>query len=222
MSKIISFVKLDFMTIKAYLNAKQLSVLLTTVALVSFTEVNASGIIMTFAFMGSLYPFIIGEKNNLDQLYCTLPMNKRNIVLGRYAFVLAFDVIALLVSTILSIALPIILQKPIHLQEQLLVNLILFLLVVFLQAIQLPIYFKLGYAKAKFMANLPFLLFLLAVILSSTFLGTLHPMVDLFINVFLWISMHQLLTFILVTIVWAVALFASYKISLRFYQKRGF
>ena len=56
------------------------------------------GIIMACSLMYSSYPFAVGEKNGIDQLYFTLPMSKRNIVLGRYAFVIALDILSAVVA----------------------------------------------------------------------------------------------------------------------------
>jgi hypothetical protein len=55
---------------------------------------------MAIAF--SLNAFAVEEKGKLEHLYLTLPLTRKSIVLGRYAFMLACVTIALLLSGVLA------------------------------------------------------------------------------------------------------------------------
>jgi len=224
MSKMLSFVKLDFITIKPYLTVKNLIILLIVVTALSINNTAVGvllGIVMAFALMYSSYPFAVGEKNDIDQLYFTLPMSKRNIVLGRYGFVIALDILSGIVACLFLFVLQTILQRAFSLQETLLTTLVLFVVYTFFQAIQLPIYFKLGYAKAKFLAYMPIAIFpLVAVAVGSRFSEV--DWVGLVENILTWISANQIFAIAVSVIVWAAMMFLSYSISLRFYKKREF
>ena len=224
MSKVLSFVKLDFITVKPYLTVKNLLILLVVVVALSINNTAGGvliGIIMAFALMYSSYPFAVGEKSCIDQLYSTLPMNKRNIVLGRYGFVLALDVMSGVAAGLFLFAWQTALQRTFSWQETLLTILVLFVVYTFFQAIQLPIYFKLGYAKAKFLAYMPIAIFpLVAVAVGSRFSDV--DWVGLVENALLWFSDNQLLAIAVSVIAWMAIMFISYRISLSFYKKREF
>ena len=224
MSKALSFVRLDFITVKPYITTKNLLILLVAVVALSFNNTGSGvliGIIMAFALMYSSYPFAIGEKNGIDQLYSTLPMSKRSVVLGRYGFVLAFDVMSGVAACIFSFAFQTILRQTFSLYETLLTVLLLFVIYTFFQAIQLPIYFKLGYAKAKFLAYMPIAVFpLVAVAVGSRFSKV--DWVGLVDSMLLWVSYNKLLAIAIITIIWITIMFVSYNISFGFYKKREF
>ena len=224
MSKVLSFVKLDFITVKPYFTVKNLFILLIVITALSINNTAGGvliGIVMAFALMYSSYPFAVGEKNSIDHLYATLPMSKRSVVLGRYGFVIALDVISGVVACLLLFVLQTILQRPFSLQETLLTALVLFVIYTFFQAIQLPIYFKLGYAKAKFLAYMPIAIFpLVAVAVGSRFSEV--DWVKLMGNALVWISDNQFFTVAVSVIIWIAIMFISYSISLSFYKKREF
>ena len=224
MNKVLSFVKLDFITVKPYLTVKNLLILLVIVVALSINNTAGGvliGIIMAFALMYSSYPFAVGEKSCIDQLYSTLPMNKRNIVLGRYGFVISLDIMSGAVACLILFACQTALQRAFSWPETLLTILVLFVIYTFSQAIQLPIYFKLGYTKAKFLAYLPIAVFpLVAVAVGSRFSEV--DWVGLVENVLAWISANQFFAVAISVIVWTAIMFASYSISLSFYKKREF
>ena len=224
MTKALSFVKLDFLTIKPYLTAKNILILLIVTGSLSLNNTAGAvivGIVMAFALMYSSYPFAVGEKNGIDQLYLTLPMNKKNIVLGRYGFAVALDLLSGIVACGFLFVLQTIFRQTFNLQETLFTALVLFVVYTFFQAIQLPIYFKLGYAKAKFLAYMPIAIFpLVTIVIGSRFSEV--DWVSLVNNIFTWISTNQILATAIVVIAWFAIMFISYSISLRFYKKREF
>ena len=224
MCKTLSFVKLDFITVKPFFDVRNLLMLLIAPVVLSINNTSGSiiiGIIMAAALLYSSYPFAVGEKNGIDQLYFTLPMNKRNVVLGRYGFVVALDVIGGIAACVLLFVLQTITQQTFNLQETLLTTLVLFAVYTFFQAIQLPLYFKLGYAKAKFLAYVPFALFPLFIIV----IGSVFSEVDwtgMVENILLRMSDNQFLTAAICVIIWTAIMFISYSVSFYCYKKREF
>ena len=224
MSKVLSFVKLDFITVKPYLTIKNLSILLLVIVVLSMNNTGDGvliGVIMAFALMYSSYPFAVGEKSGIDQLYSTLPMSKHCVVRGRYGFVLALDIISGIVACVLLFAVQTARRQTVSFFEMLLTTLVLFVVYTFFQAIQLPIYFKHGYTKAKFLAYMPIAIFpLVTVAIGSRFSDA--DLAGLVNNVLVWISDNQLFVIAVSAIVWVAVMLISYTISLKFYKKREF
>ena len=224
MNKLLAFIRLDFITIKPYLTIKNLFILLLVIIALSINNTVGGiliGIVMMFALLYAAYPFAVGEKNGIDQLYSTLPVSRRSIVLGRYGFVVALVAVGGIASCILLFIWQTVLQRAFNLQEALLTTLALFAIYTFFQAIQLPIYFKLGYAKAKFLAYLPFALFPLTTIaIGSRF--TDADWIGLLETVVIWIVNHQLFAVVIGVVSWLAMMAISCLLSLRFYKKREF
>jgi len=224
MSKFLSFVKLDFITVKPYLSYKNMLIFLVVVVALSSGDTGGAviiGIIMAFSLMYSSYPFAVGEKNAIDQLYFTLPLDKHSVVLGRYGFVLSLDVLSGILAIIFIFISQTVLQKPFSVPATLLTTLALFVIYTFFQAIQLPIYFKLGYTKAKFLAYMPIAIFpVVSIAVGSRFSGV-NWMASVY-NVLIWISNNQIIAIVIATITWATIMLISYCVSLSFYKKREF
>lgn len=224
MNRTISFAKLDYLTIKPYLTFKNIIIFMIVFAFIGYGTGEPSmliGMLIMYSTIYASYPFAVGDKNGIDTLYATLPLTKSNIVAGRYIFALTLNiltgVIALAVSAILMTAL----GKGFDIRETSVTVLICFVIFSILEAAQLPIYFKLGYAKAKFLAYLPLAAFPAAVMAitayagASNFLSFIHSM-------FLWMQENVLFTGILVFIIWLFAMILSVLFSYRFYKKREF
>lgn len=222
MHKALSFVKLDFITVKPYLTVKNL-IIFSAVALMmiisSGTSATAIGMTMVFGALYVSYPFAVGEKNGIDSLYTTLSLARNTVVFGRYLFALIVDLCAGLVALLLSFAILMVMQKEFSLRESLIVTLVVFIIFSIIQALQLPLYFKLGYAKAKFAAYLPFVGFPLAIFMFTGMLKSSGLMQSLaFIPE--WAEANLLIASILGVVVWFVIMTISYRRALTLYQKR--
>ncbi len=222
MSKALSFMRLDFITVKPYLTIKNLLIFMAVgliMMISSGTSVTAIGIIMTFGVLYVSYPFAVGEKNGIDALYATLSLTRGSVVLGRYLFAFFVELCAALLALLLSTGMLIIMQKEVNLQELLVTTMVVFIIFSIMQAFQLPLYFKLGYAKAKLVAYLPFLGFPLAVFLLTGMLkrsGVLQPLAA----APEWALANPLIALCLGIALWASMVFLSYRMSLAFYKKR--
>lgn len=121
--------------------------------------------VLLFLFF-SLNPFAMEEKGELNNLYLTLPVNRNDIVLGRFMLISVMGIL----GVIMSIPITIIVNKfslsqyylPISWYVSILA--VSYLLFSILTLTTYPILFKLGYNKGKFWG----------LILPSVFMGILY------------------------------------------------
>ena len=224
MNKVLSFIRLDFITVKPYLTVKNLCIFVG-VALIMLignsSAAGAIGLLMAFAALYASYPFAIGEKSNIDVLYTTLSIKRNTVVLGRYIFALALDILAGLFTFVFSFVVLTIIQKGIDVIETLFAIPVLFLTFSVIQAVQLPIYFKLNYSKAKFIAYIPFVVLPLAIMAGSNFFNDAFSL-DKIVGLFEWFTVNPLTTALVGGAIWLGIMFVSYKVSVSLYQKRDF
>ena len=224
MNKALSFARLDFITVKPYLTLKNALIFLLSPLIIAFTSKEtgaAVGMFMMFAAIYISYPFAIGEKNSMDALYTTLSITRKTAVLGRYLFALLFDVCTALIACAFSMIVSVLLKKEIVIGETLLIIAALFVVISFIQAIQLPIYFKLSYAKAKIFTYLPFLILFLGAMAVNWFYKE-SSMSAQFSGFFDRIAQNPIPTVLIGIVVWFCLMYISYQFSLSFYAKRDF
>ena len=226
MNKLISFVRLDFLTIKPYFTVRNmlifaaLALFLTTV---SVNIVSAIGVGMMYATMFMSYPFAIGEKSNMDALYAILSIDRKTVVLGRYFFVLSINLCAIVFSFLLvSVGLLAawMTNSWNGFDEAFLIMILLTAVFFVLQAIQLPFYFKFGNTKARFLSVVPFIA-IMAVYFAFSSVGRnsgfASSVTGFFSNTLSASGIVALTVLILLLLI-----FASYRLSLSFYSRREF
>ena len=222
MNRTLSFVKLDYLTIKPYLTIKNLLLLLLVFVFIGYGTGESSvliGMLMMYSMIYASYPFAAEDRNKIGMLYATLPITKNRIVAGRYLFTLGLNAVVGILSFVISALLMTVLKKGFNGEETLTNSLVCFILFSILEAIQLPIYFKFGYMKAKFLVYLPLAAFPAAVIAISTFVGksNFFPLRE---RMFLWGREHRLHVAVIALLVWLLAMLCSERLSYRFYRKR--
>ena len=224
MSKTLRFARLDFITIKPYLTWKNLLLLLGIALVMQFGGGGSPAsisMIMAFGFTYISYPFAVGEKNGIDALYATLPITRKTVVAGRYVFSLILNILVAAIGVLTILVFSVVFKAEFAAIEILMVTLVSIVIFGVIQAMQLPIYFKLGYAKAKFAAFLPFGLVPLLVLILSR-LSTQMDFGALFSAAVAWISNNLGIFGIWCALIWAVGIVLSYFVSVRFYLKREF
>ncbi|MFT4143832.1 MAG: ABC-2 transporter permease [Mobilitalea sp.] len=224
MNKAFTFVRLDYFTVKPYLTLKNL-IIFTIVAIImmfnSNNSLSAIAILMVFAGLYVSYPFAVGEKNGIDALYITLSIQRSTVVVGRYLFALIINACAGLLAYVFAYLVSMVLNKDFNFVESFVTTLALFSIFSIIQAIQIPIYFKLGYAKAKFFAYLPFVGLPLVVIILTNYLKekiSLEQMNDIFV----WMETNTFTAALIGVMIWLVIMLISLQTSLSFYNKREF
>jgi len=223
MKKALKFVRLDFITVKPYLTLKNLIIFLIVpiiLILSSGVDVSVISMFMVFAALYVSYPFAVGEKCGMDALYPTLSIGRGTVVLGRYLFALVFNLCAGVFACIYLFVVFTIMQRNFDVLESLVVALVSFIIFSFIQAIQLPIYFKLGYTKAKMLAYMPFIGFFAVIyafskLVSSSFISQMAALIN-------WVAANTFISVAVGVIIWIGIMIISCKISIMLYNKRDF
>jgi hypothetical protein len=224
MNKVMSFIKLDFVTIKPYVTLKNLIIFIAVaVIMIISSDMSASGIgvLMIFAGLYVTYPFAIGEKSSIDSLYITLSIKRSTVVLGRYLFAFVVDVCSGLLAYFFTFVIFIVLQKEFDAIESLLVLVVVFFIYSIIQAIQLPIFFKLGYTKAKFLGYIPFLGIPVIVVLFGNFFQNI-ALSEKIVSFLKWFEANPLAVVLFGVVFWIVIMALSYQASFAYYNKRDF
>lgn len=162
MNNIGKFLKLDFSLVKPYVKTICFTMLLS----IFFAAVNRSlmtgiSFAMCFTAMITGYTFSITEKNSMERIYSILPVQKIEIVVGRYVFVIIMGLISLLFSLVTH---PIVLTilgetiQPLDVVNAAAIGIFLFALYT---VFQLPGYYKLGSIKGRIFMYIPVAGFLL-------------------------------------------------------------
>lgn len=173
MERVFKFAKLDLFMIKPYFRKYLLILLAVSIPIViSSKNVYMMAFISLFYGLTMVsYPFVLSEKNNIENFYGTLSVNKKNIVNGRYIFALGVMIFFAIFSYIIMIVGNIILKEKFEPSELLFVLGTGFFMAVILLSLQLPAYFKLGYTKGKVFTYVPFILLAVGVPLFVKLIG---------------------------------------------------
>ncbi len=226
MHNIASFVRLDYITIKPYMTGKNFLIyvgLALFMTITSGSAVSGIGVGGMMAMLYSSYPFAIGEKSNSDALYVTLAIERKHVVAGRFLFVLTFNLLLMLGAVALgflgmfiarTIGVEILVDDP-------LAWIVLAAFFAVVQAVQLPLYFKLGYAKARFLSVVPFAFFI-AFYFGFMTLARDEQLLANVLNIFNPLLENPLLSAALGVAIVVLIVFVSYRLSQVFYRKREF
>ncbi|MCL2135623.1 MAG: ABC-2 transporter permease [Candidatus Bathyarchaeota archaeon] len=225
MTNLKNFIQLDFMTVKPYFTVKTLLIismviLFQTIMTGSVFSGIGVGALLGTLFMG--YPFVFAEKNNLDTLYATLSVKRKAVVAGRYLFALLLNGGTILFAFVLAsvglyFAGAVGFSYNIIGVSQIEPWIMLAALFIGIQAIQLPIYFKVGYVKAKFLSIVPFV----ALIAGYFMFLNVSDVSTGFIGFFDKLVVTGLVVPAIVVVLVGI-MFVSYGLSVGFYEKREF
>jgi len=100
-------------------------------------------------------PFLGDERGRLDTLYGTLPVSRTSVVVGRTLAIVALNVIAVVIANATTLAVALVRGDSPDPQILLLVNAAAFALVGLAMALQLPVFFRIGYSRGRLMAYAP-------------------------------------------------------------------
>lgn len=222
MKDYLDFIKLDLITIKPYVTLKNFIIFgLSTVFVIygTKTSVTALGILMGFGTLYVTYPFAVGEKNGIDSLYAFLGIKRNTVVLGRYLYAFVIDLSFCLFGFFITWMISLLMSSPFSLVDNLIVLGFLLLFFTFSQFIQLPIYFKNGYSKARLSAYVPFLIIPLCVVLFSQLYPSFTSLFDSILN---WFILYPTTPVLIILMIWLIGMIISIKQSQKFYMNREF
>ena len=152
--------------------------------------------------------FAIQEKNGLDRLYGSLSMNLNEIILGRYIFALFFYTISFIGS--IGVFAILIRLNNISILDTLTGFCISLAYFSINTGIQFPIYFKLGYMKARFWFLFVFIPLLFVML----------PLIPVLYDPPQWFQSNRYIIITVSILASFLIQFISYKISLIFYRNR--
>ena len=170
MHNIWNIVKLDFSLVQPYLKTICFTMLLP----VLFTAVNRSlftgiSFAMCFIAMTAGYPFSVMEKNDMDMLYGMLPIRQKELVIGRYFFVIGTGVIALAFSLLIHPVILMFLGESLSTSDLITAAATGIILFTLYTVFQLPGYYKFGSIKGRVFMYLPVAGYLILLFLSAKF-----------------------------------------------------
>ena len=224
MSRALSFVRLDMMTVKPYFTWKTILIILAATSVFSINASNggmAVGMLMMYGGMMVTYPFAVGEKSDMDAFYTTLSIRRNTVVLGRYLFALISDLCAGVFAILFSLVAALLTIGEFEYAETAVAALIIFALYSVIQAIQLPLFFKLGYTKGKFIAYMPMVGFpLIAILFGNMFSRVISR--ETLAAMFGWFIANPILSGYIAFVLWLGIMLLSYRVSRGIYAKRDF
>ena len=225
---LVAFVRLDFVTVKPYFTIKNIIMyIFATILMAIMTKsiISTINLGMVLATLNIGYPFALGEKSNIDALYIILGMDRKTVVRGRYIFSLLLNICAIFFMSIITL-ITVFFTDSYEALEWILTDtfgsmMAISVLLLVVQSIQIPMYFKIGYTKAKLFSILP--IFLIYAVVFFLVINTQVSSIPGGVNAIGPNLMEQGRAIIAVIIIFLLALvFASYKLSLLFYKKREF
>jgi len=233
MNKIFRFLRLELLAVKPDLRLRNI-IVVTVFMVVGYIVLGPSGIIMgllPFTTSISTYAFSAGN-DGLDELYVSLSISRRQIVFGRYAFILLVNICGVLVLLFIGLASSIVMGDETSFAGLSLLAIGFFLLCTFSDFLSAPILFKLGFKKARmFSSLLPMALFFAVLIIGHFMSGDItldQEMVTTLLNDFGYelLNINTLIenigSMLLMLASWFAVLVVSFLLSLKFYQTRDF
>lgn len=219
MNSVYPFVRLDFYTIKPYGKSMLLMLVLAVLMTALFKSLSTLCLYMMMCLiMIIVYPFSVGETNRLDTLYATLASSRRSVVVGRYVFAVCMEALAVLLAVGMSWGASLFTELAFVTDEIAFSLSVASFLFTLIASIQFPIYFKLGYNKAKLVAYMPMLLvFLGAVLIQNWTQGAAEAQFEVFNQAF---EANKLLSCAVPVLVGHAVLALSGALSCRIYGKR--
>ncbi len=220
MNKMASFTRLEFATLKPY--NKSLFMYILILILVGTTNDSLSftfGMVMIGLPMILSYPFAISEKNNLNILYSTLSLERKEVVTGKYLFVLIIEIIAMAMLLILSIIKSNFVPLDMTFEEICLYLSVFSMISSVFISCQYPMFFKFGYTKARIYTYIPLILIFFLV----SFLPSIVERLDINFN---WQVINHVfaeninLMILLPIIIGITSLIFSCMISIRIYERK--
>ncbi|HEY9059998.1 MAG TPA: ABC-2 transporter permease [Pseudobacteroides sp.] len=220
MIKALNVAKFDFLTVKPY--SKIFFVLLAVGIIVGLGNQDSYMVPPMFMIWASFfvaYPFSIGERNSIENLLGTFSLKRRDIVAGRYIFSLLGVSVATLFALATVYFLSFFFSRSVELKPLLFVTSFGFLIFSLVISFQIPMYFKIGYTKAKVLTFLPLLVigFLVPLITLIPSESTIGKLLREFIRL---VEVQQTLACMLFLFGAFAILLISYHVSVRIYEKK--
>ncbi|MPQ34269.1 ABC-2 transporter permease [Clostridium estertheticum] len=197
MSEIISSIKLDFYSMKHLYSGAILAIIIGIIIGFVTNPITIIMVEITFSAYFLSMCFAVHDKSNFNKLYGVLPINKNQIVIGRYLFSTCFVTAMGILSFILYYFISTIMGGPFNIvtsSASVCGSFIIFALFI---GIQFPLYYKYEYSKVMIISILPFVLvFAIGVPVISKILKNADNMKKL-INSLMYFQTHPYMIWVL-------------------------
>lgn len=100
-------------------------------------------------------PFLGDERGRLDTLYGVLPISRRTVVIGRTLSVLTYYAVASLLATAVTVAVALVRGSDLSFGLLLIAHAAALAFVGLSMAVQLPVFFRIGYSRGRLIAYAP-------------------------------------------------------------------
>lgn len=213
MTNVLKMTKLDFFTIKSQL----FSYISLAIIILMFEFIGSSVTILCitgswFVALMSTTVFATQEKNNLERLYGSISISLNDIVLGRYVFVFLNYFVSFLLIIVLNFGFALYHGTTVEILDVMLGFSLSFLSFSAITGIQMPMFFKMGYTKARAWSLIPFSIVMLLLVIPA-FVPALSGLIE-------FMKLHTKTLIISGILASCIFQFVSYKISIILYRKR--
>ena len=151
----IAFTRFDLMS---WFTQRQTLVALALIVVAGIIVPVPGMAIIAAAFVTSLMlstPFLGDERDRLDTLYGVLPISRRAIVVGRTLSIIVYGVVALIIATVTTLSVAAV-RGTMLAPEVLAIAYAAAVAIVGLSiGVQLPVLFRVGYSRGRFMVYAP-------------------------------------------------------------------
>jgi hypothetical protein len=214
MKNIIKAAKLDFAIMKGHILPLCFGIVLPLLFVIEGSAfIVCIGLAMGITAMGLHYTFTIAEKKDMSRMFGIIPITKRDLVLGKYLYVLIIGLLVVAVSIITqSIALNFV-GTALNTQEVLVAAFAGIAIYSIFVSVQLPGFYKFGGINGKVFAILPFA----TVVIVN---GIIKRSGFDFDGILQLLTANQLLTVFITTIVIVLLLAVSIAISIRILKRK--
>lgn len=213
MSNSLKMARLDYFTFKSQIAAYATLVLMIIMFSVMGSSFATLSITVSwFTALLSTNIFAIQEKNELERLYASLSFSLKNIISGRYIFMFANYILAMIVSIFIGMVVSFLQNRNVDYADIILSICISLFAFIMITGIQIPIFFKSGYTKGRVWCMIPFVLVMAICILPF--------FIDVFSSIVAGLIKHQMVLEMVSIIISFVILLVSYHLSVMCYQKR--
>ncbi len=206
--------KLDFFTMKSQLSGYVSLALI--IMIFSFLDASLAVVCISGAWFVALVSsniFAIQEKNKLDHLYGSVSVGLRDIVFGRYTFMILNYLLSFFAIIVIYFFFKLIGKNELNYSDIVLDFSLSFLVYSIITGTQMPMFFKMGYTKAKMWSLVPFMV-VMALVVIPFFIPVISDM-------FVFLYNNQAVLIVGSILVSCAVQFLSYRIALIAYRKRN-
>ena len=220
MTGFIKITKLDFFIMKSQL----LTFLTLAPIIVIFGFMGSSAVVLGIhgawfsALLVACNIFAIQEKNNLDRLYGSVSVKLEDIVLGRYVFMFLLYFASYIAAMVVYTAFALYRGNALNIFDLIVGFSISFLVFSVVTGTQAPLFFKMGFIKARGWSFIPYSL--LMVLLLFPIIPQFVPSLSILADIIERIRSNQSVLIISGILAGCIVLFTSFKISVAVYRKR--